>query len=377
MEENAAGWPPPRGLRLLLIEDDPADVAMIVHLLRGSGHTVAVFVVETQEAFEAELRRRSPDLILSDYRLPTFNGLAALEIVQRTAPAIPFIFVTGAMGEELAVETLKLGAADYILKSSLARLVPAVVRALREAQQRLEHERAGVALQRSHDLLRKLTARVQSVREEERTRIAREVHDELGQALTGVKLDLSWLAGHLASLPAGAAKMQRKLKALLAQIDGTIQSVRRIATELRPGVLDQLGLGAAIDWQASDFQSRSGIRCEVKISGPEAPLTAECQTACFRIFQETLTNIIRHAKATSVQVALGQADHQLLLTVRDNGRGISAAALGDARSIGLTGMKERAAQLGGEVIFSGRPPHGTTVSVRLPIGRPANAPGPT
>jgi len=361
--------PAPAGgtLRILLVEDSPADVALMSHLLRNSGRNISVTVVDTQMDFEAELGGLLPDLILSDYRLPTFDGRAALEIAKRMAPRVPFIFVTGVMGEEIAIETLKQGATDYVLKSRLSRLAPAVGRALRESEQRRQHDLSEERLQRSHDQLRALTARLQSVREEERTRIAREVHDELGQALTGIKLDLSWLAGRLP----GVRALQRKIKSTSAHIDATIQAVRRIATELRPGVLDSLGLAAAIDWQAADFQARTGIRCDVKISVPEGLLDRDFSTVCFRIFQETLTNIIRHARATRVEIELAQDRRNLVLIVRDNGRGISEKDVIHNRSIGLIGMRERAAQLGGEVTFLGRPDRGTTVTMRVPLPIPA------
>lgn len=207
------------------------------------------------------------------------------------------------------------------------------------------------------------------MREEERTRIAREVHDELGQALTGLKLDLAWLAGKVR----GARGLQAKIKTMSSQIDATIQAVRRIATELRPGVLDSLGLAAAIEWQGADFQERTEIKCAVAIQAPEAIRDQAFSTAFFRIFQETLTNIIRHAKATRVEVGLTQAGHELILTVRDNGRGITDREIADETSIGLIGMKERAARIGGEVSFLGLPGQGTTVTLRVPLpSAPAN-----
>jgi len=362
---TADPWKPEdEALRVLLVEDNAADVELIAHILRNSGRNISVIVVDTQKDFEAELGRRQPNLILSDYRLPTFDGRAALDIAKRLAPNIPFIFVTGVLGEEIAIETLKQGATDFVLKNHLSRLAPAVNRALRESEQRREHERAEEKLQRSHDQLRALTGHLQFVREEERARIAREVHDELGQALTGIKLDLSWLAGHRL---VGSSALRSKIKEMAAHIDATILSVRRIATELRPGVLDNLGLAAAIEWQAADFQSRSGIRCVVKVGAIEANLNQDFSTVCFRIFQETLTNIIRHAKATWVEVRLAQDGHDLILTVRDNGRGITEREVVHNQSIGLIGMKERAAQLGGEVYFSGLPGRGTTVTMRVPL----------
>ena len=189
------------------------------------------------------------------------------------------------------------------------------------------------------------------MREEERTRIAREVHDELGQALTGLKLDLAWLSGRRP----GKRPLQRKIKAMSARFDETILAVRRIATELRPGVLDNLGLAAAIEWQAAEFQERTHIRCELRIEVKGTIWDREFNTMCFRIFQETLTNIVRHAKATRVEVRLMQVDHELVSTVRDNGRGISEEEVVHARSIGLIGMRERVAQVGGRSSSSACP----------------------
>lgn len=364
-----ASTPPVPALRILLLEDSPAHVELTEHVLRHSGLDFAFSWVDNRDDFTAELQRHPPDLILSDYSLPGFDGSAALEIAKELTPDIPFIFVTGTLGEEVAIETLKQGATDYVLKTRLNRLVPAVKRALREAQERRERQRAEDKLRRSHEQLRALTGYLQYVREEERSRIAREVHDELGQNLTGLKLDLSYLAGRLRG---SARALLPKVKEMSAQVDATIQNVRRIATELRPAVLDSLGLVAAIEWQANEFQNRTGIRCEVKIELKEAIWDQNFSTVCFRIFQETLTNIIRHAQATRVDVRLAESEGQLVLTVRDNGRGISEKEIVNTRSIGLIGMKERAAQVGGEVFFFGLPGRGTTVTMRVPL--PNSAP---
>jgi signal transduction histidine kinase len=354
---------PPESLRILLVEDSPPDVAMIKHILRTSGRAMSVVHVDTREAFETELNQRPPDLILSDYALPAFDGGRALEIARQIAPQVPFIFVTGTLGEEVAIDMLKQGATDYVLKNRLTRLAPAVSRALSENEEKHERKRAEENLRRSHDQLRALTGRLQCVREEERTRIAREVHDELGQALTALKLDVAWLSGKRA----GAHGVKRKLKTMSGQIDETINAVRRISTEMRPGVLDSLGLAAAIEWQAAEFQERTQIRCEMKIEVAEMMWEQNFSTACFRIFQETLTNIIRHAKATHVEVRLARVDDEMVLTVHDNGRGITGREVTHPRSIGLIGMKERAQQLGGEVSFFGTPGGGTTVTMRVPF----------
>jgi signal transduction histidine kinase len=350
-------------LHILLLEDSEPSVELIRQTLLDSGLQFSMATVDDRAGYEAELARKAPGIILSDYWLPTFDGGTALEIAKQAAPDVPFIFVTGGLGEEVVIEMLKQGATDYVLKSRLSRLAPAVNRALRETGQRRERLEAEEKLRRSHGQLRALAGRLRFVREEERTRIAREVHDELGQALTGLKIDLAWLHGRLAGEPA----LHRMVKAMSAQVDATILTVRRIATDLRPGVLDSLGLAAAIEWQTMDFQSRTCILCEVAIDVTEAIWDRELSTACFRAFQETLTNIIRHAKATRVEVRLTQVGHELILTVQDNGRGITEGEVVHARSIGLIGMRERVAQVGGEVQFSGVPNKGTTVTIRVPM----------
>jgi signal transduction histidine kinase len=191
------------------------------------------------------------------------------------------------------------------------------------------------------------------------------VHDELGQALTGCKLDLSWIAGRL---PREQKELIAKTRALSTHIDSTIQMVRRIATELRPGILDHLGLAAALEWQANEFQTRTGIQCEVHASLQDTDLTPELNTTFFRIFQETLTNVIRHAGATQVKVELRQRDDKVILDVRDNGRGISRAEINNTKSMGLLGMRERAALLGGEFKISRLAGgEGTRVTVSSPL----------
>src|SRR5689334_6882073 len=180
-----------------MLEDDAADAELTRFTLSKGGVNFSFVRVDSEEEFLQELEQRPPALILSDYSLPNFDGHRALGLAREHCPETPFIFVTGTMGEEVAIETLKSGATDYVLKTRLSRLMPAVNRALREAEERLQHKRAEEQLRQSHEQLRALSVYLQSVREEERTRIAREVHDELGQALTSCKLDLSWIANRL------------------------------------------------------------------------------------------------------------------------------------------------------------------------------------
>jgi len=212
--------------------------------------------------------------------------------------------------------------------------------------------------------LRRLMQHLQTVREEERARIARELHDELGQALTVLNLDLHWLRGRSWH---GAETTQTRITALCALVNTTIQAVRRICADLRPPMLDDFGLPAAIEWQAREFQARTRVPCELSLPKMTPALPGECATAVFRILQESLTNIARHARATRVRVSLRVRADALLLKVTDNGIGIAAKKLVGPRSLGLVGMRERALRWGGHVEIIGRPGRGTTILLQLPI----------
>jgi signal transduction histidine kinase len=197
-------------------------------------------------------------------------------------------------------------------------------------------------------------------------RIARQIHDELGQALTAIKMDFVFL---IARLPDNGKQFQERTNSILKLTDDTIQNVRRIAAELRPGILDDLGLAAAIEWQAQEFQARAGIQCLVDLPEDGISLDSDRSTAIFRIFQETLTNVVRHAQATRVDVRIEQAGIELILEVRDDGKGIEERKIQDIRSLGLLGMKERALILGGTLEVRGRKGKGTTLRVRVPVER--------
>ncbi len=220
--------------------------------------------------------------------------------------------------------------------------------------------------------MRALALRLQSVREEERTTLAREIHDVLAQELTRLKIDLVWLAKR-AGRPADEAShaaINRRIADALAQTDTAITTVQRIATELRPVILDSLGLPAALEWQAEDFARRTGIVCRARAARSETALSREQATAIFRILQESLTNVARHAEASEVEVEFTEHAGMATLTVRDNGVGISRAQMENPRSIGLLGMRERTLAFGGVVEISGEPGAGTTVIVRLPLASP-------
>ena len=232
-----------------------------------------------------------------------------------------------------------------------------------------EGKRAEERITKSRERLRNLSARLQSLLEEERARISREIHDELGQALTALKLDLSLTRRSLAS--GGHAGQSAKVQELERTVNRIIRTVRKIATELRPGILDELGVGAAIEWLGKDFRNRTGIRCNVSVKGVEKISDPVLSTAIFRIVQEALTNVMRHAAASEVKVGLGKVDGTLILEVRDNGIGINERRIFDSKSLGIIGIRERVHLLGGEAVISGKPGEGTLVGVTIPLGKGA------
>ncbi len=263
--------------------------------------------------------------------------------------------LTGKDGKEYIIEEVRTPLAD--IESNIY----GVVIAFRNITERKQAEQY---LQNSNEQLRALSTQLQSIREEERTTISREVHDELGQALTALKMDLSWLKR---KLPAEQEEIHQKIRPMLQLIDNTIQSVRRICSELRPGILDDLGLMAAIEWETGEFQRRSGIECRLIAGIEDFNLDREQNTITFRILQETLTNISRHAKASRVSVELKNSDGQLIMEIEDNGKGITQADIVNPKSLGILGMRERAYLFRGELDINGISGKGTTVTLRMPI----------
>jgi PAS domain S-box-containing protein len=231
-----------------------------------------------------------------------------------------------------------------------------------------ERKRGEEALVMQREQLRALAERLQSVREGDRKQVARDLHDQIGQILTAIKMDMTWMIRHL---PESEVEITARLKESIQSINDGVKAVRTICSGLRPGVLDDLGLAAAIEWQASEFSSRNGIRCEVSVPPVDLHLDGDRATATFRIFQECLTNVIRHAQAETVRISLSQEDDNILLVVKDDGIGFHESGLPNSfGSLGLLGMKERAQSCGGDVQISSSIGNGTVVSVRVPIDIP-------
>jgi PAS domain S-box-containing protein len=227
-----------------------------------------------------------------------------------------------------------------------------------------ERKQAEEQLKFTSSVLRNLASHLQSIREEERGMIAREIHDELGQVLTVLKIQITLLSNKLRE---DQKELKEKIDSLSGVIDDTVEKVQSITSKLRPGILDELGLLPAIEWQSQEFQKVSGIKCNLSLPSKEIQLDKEKSTAVFRIFQESLTNVMRHASASWVSVSSQVNNNHLYLEVRDNGVGISNIQIKDSKSLGLIGMKERALILGGEVTIEGIPNKGTRVKVEIPL----------
>jgi signal transduction histidine kinase len=358
---------------ILIVDDDHASLMAMREVLTTLGARLV-----TASSGEEALRRVLDDdfaAILMDVRMPGIDGFTTASMIRerKRSRYTPIIFLTAAT-EDLSTmfKGYRAGAVDFITKP----VVPEVLRSklsvfvgLHDMNRMLNAELGERALSEkrlraSEESLRALAGHLQSVREEERIHIAREIHDELGQALTSLKFDLASFAKTFeGAAPEARAERQRDLG---AAIDRIINSVRRISSGLRPEVLDEIGLAAAFEWQAREFQRRTGIRCVVHISGRFVDPDKERSTALFRVFQELLTNVARHANATRVNVSLADGT-VLALTVEDNGRGIREDEIAGRRSLGVLGLRERVLALGGTIDIKGEEGKGTKVSVSIPI----------
>ena len=359
--------------KILIVDDDQRTLLALEALLEDLQQQL-VFASSGEEALRKVLRDDFA-VILLDVRMPGgIDGFETAKLIRDRRQSIrtPIIFLTGAYEDPPSMfRGYEAGAVDYIvkpinpevLKSKISVFIDLFVKSQELAKEIAVRRMAEERLRESQENLRALTTHLQSVREKEQTRIAREIHDELGQALTGLKMDLTWLVNHVS----GQKQVVERTKTMFDLIDDTIHSVRRIATGLRPEVLDEVGLAAAIAWQARDFQKRTGTRCKIDLP-PELPEPdRERATALFRIFQEVLTNVARHAHATRVDIALKTNSDTLVLEVQDNGKGIAESQTRNTKSLGILGLRERALLFEGKVEIGGEPGKGTRVRVTLPI----------
>ena len=391
-------------MNVLIADDEPANLEMLRVLLERAGHSV-ISACDGAEALQA-LEGEKIDAVISDILMPRLDGYRFCLEVRKNKKFgnVPFMFYTSTYTSADDEQTArKLGADRFLRKpAGSSQILGALNEAVQEKvarkaaartpikeldlvqeystrlvakleQRNLELERSEQEGRKSRAQLRALAARLEAAREEERIRIAREIHDDLGELLTGLKLGLGWIRSHIENHMASATpqgeELKRKIDELGTLADSTTHRVRKICTELRPSILDDLGLFAAIEWQTAEFQKRSNIRCESNIEEKNIMAGSEQATALFRIYQEILTNVARHSQASKVRVSLKAEGPDLVMVVKDNGRGIQPEQMSGTGSLGLLGMQERAAVLGGIVEINGQKGRGTTITVKIPAGQ--------
>jgi len=403
---------------ILVVDDTPANLRLLTELLKSRDYSVRP--VPNGRLALSGAQAIPPDLILLDIKMPEMDGfevcrqLKSNEITRK----IPVIFISAMSDTEDKLTGFSAGGVDFITKpfqenevlarvethialrqvqnelerknillhqeiierekieseltdyrNHLEELVSTRTVALTETNEKLYHEidkrkQVEINLKESHQRLQRLSAYQEAVREAERTRNAREIHDELGHVLTAMKIDASWL---LNQLPQNAKPLLKKTNTILELINRTISTVQRISRNLRPGLLDDLGLIDAIEWQTQEYQERTEIKCQIDLPSIETlDLNPEITTAIFRIYQEILSNIARHSGATDVNISMVEQKNFIELKVSDNGRGITQDEVNATESFGIMGIQERLYPWKGTVKIEGKTGVGTIVTVLVP-----------
>lgn len=487
---------PQTKLRLLIVDDSEDDALLLLQRFTCAGYAVQYRRVDNAAAMRFALQSQDWDAVLSDHRMPSFNATAALSLMQSLGYDLPFIIVSGTIDEETAIAAMRAGAHDYLSKEKLDRLVPAVEREMREAENRAERRSAREAMRESEaryrtlatnlpgmvfqlrldlgrpqltyasegcvqllgldpeevcaaasrftdmieasdrarleaallrssgddsmvnwdgrirftsgeikwinmraaprkdgsgarlwegimsnvthskrteaelrdsrEQLRELQLHLERVREEERERIARDIHDVLGGNLVAIKIEASLLESNLESEPEA---LRARVRSIGQLIDDAIATSGRVARELRPGILNEFGLAAAIECQAEDFSQRTGLACRCVAMDYDAQISEDASIAMFRVFQEALTNIAKHAGARHIYIDMSPEGGALRLSIRDDGRGIKPGDLNKPKSFGLRGMRERMTSLGGSAQIGTCAGGGTEIILRAPLLR--------
>lgn len=352
---------PAHPIRILHLEDSPLDHDLVARTLRKAGLAHDMVRVERLDEFLNTLHTSPFDVILADYRLPGFTALDAWQALQDLPQRPPFILLSGAIGESAAVEAIKLGISDYLLKDDMGKLAYVILRAMEVQEARLAKERANAELAASERRLAHFADHLQMTIEQERAAIAREIHDDIGGSLAAIKFDLSWLGRHYDD-----ADARTHIQSAMDMLQHALGASQRIMLNLRPAILDQ-GLEAAVDWLAREFERRTGIRTTLYASLRNADISKPVQLAAYRTAQEALTNISKHAQCSEVRIELSDAEGVLTLEIADNGRGIRPAEREKPQSFGLKGLQERARSVGGWLDISSRSAEGTSITLTVPL----------
>lgn len=347
-------------LSILHLEDNEADHELVARVLARSDLDCELTWVETLEDFERALAEQPVDAVLADFHLGGFSGLDAWDQVQARGLALPFIIVSGAIGEATVADAMVRGVSDYVDKNKLGRLPMVLQRALDFVATKRAQAEAAQALAESRRRLVDLAEHLQTSIDSERASIAREIHDDIGGSLAAVKLDLAWIARRVSD-----DETRSHVQAALAMAEHALGASQRIMRNLRPSVLDQ-GLVPAVQWLAQTFSERTGIA--VKWKGVlHTPLSKEVEMVAYRTAQEAMTNVLKHAQASALTIELSDLEGHLTLEISDNGRGASADDLAKLKSFGLLGLKERAQTVGGWLDVVTGAGEGVTLILSVPL----------
>jgi len=352
-------------INLLLIEDSASDMILITEYLKADGFEVNCEMICSEEDLKRELVHNAWDVVVCDHFMPGFSSSRALEVLQESGVEIPLLVVSGMIDEKIAIDSLKAGAFDYVMKDNLARLPSAIQNAMTAYDLVRKQKVANRELEASRRLLRRLAAHLQNAREEERERFARDLHDDLGSGMAALKIDLKWLIKRLGGKDPEA---DEKLSGMTRLIDGAIASVRQVITEMRPSMIDDLGLMATIEWQLDEFGKRNHVKVELDRNCDDFSFeNKDYDISIFRIFQEALNNIAKHAEASKVIVTVMDEGEAFIVEISDDGRGFDMNTRSNKDSFGIISMSERVLVMDGEIDVVSTPGNGTLVKLSVPI----------
>ncbi|HEY2581594.1 MAG TPA: histidine kinase [Mucilaginibacter sp.] len=351
---------------ILVIEDNPGDFALVEEFLLEQ--IEAPVISNARNYHEAKQILLAGDnlfdIILLDISLPDKTGISLIQDIIDISLNIPVMVLTGYSDLSFGVKSLSLGVSDYILKDELTSLS-----LYKSIVYNIERKRIASDLEISERRARSFAKRLNDVLEEERSRIAREIHDEFGQQLSGIKMSLSSLKKNADA----DSRMQPIIDTIVTEVNTSIQSLRQIANELRPALIDKLGLFAAIEWLVGEFEKKTGVESHLHIGIEQLALSKTVEINIFRICQEALTNITKHAEATAMDIRIACADDVLSIKIVDNGKGIKADELHHLLSMGLLNMKERANLIGADLKINSFPDKGTLIEFNLNINGKENS----
>jgi signal transduction histidine kinase len=348
-------------LCILHLEDSAHDHVLVRREFQKSGESIEILRVENLGDFECALNAARFNLVLADYRLPGFTAIDAWQMMQDKKIRLPFILLSGAIGESAAVAAIKAGISDYLHKDDLSKLRHVTQRAIEMHRLLIAKELADIELAASEKRLASFAEHLQATIEQERASIAREIHDDIGGSLAAIRFDLSWIERHQSD-----ERTLSHVSAATDMLQHAVEASQRIMMNLRPAILDQ-GLVAAIHWLSNSFSKRTGIDTQVRAPLQLDQLPKATQLVAYRTAQEALTNVGKYAQCTLVKIDLSGDDNVLTLEVADNGRGISPNDSSKQHGFGLRGLKERAKTIGGWLDVSSKKGLGTSITLTVPM----------